>query len=135
VGAPIQRRVLIVDDNQDSAVSLGKMLEMLGYETCTACDGAAALEAASGFRPDVAILDIGMPEMNGYELGRRIREQAWGKGTLLIALTGWGQAADKQRTTEAGFGHHLVKPVQFDVLTRLLASVPSSRDGMSPGQA
>ncbi|HET9327794.1 MAG TPA: ATP-binding protein [Candidatus Eisenbacteria bacterium] len=105
------RRVLVVDDNDDSATSLGMMLGAMGYEVRTAADGVAGLRTAKEFRPDVALLDIGMPRMNGYELARRIREQPWGRSMVLIAVTGWGQAEDQARTIEAGFDEHLVKPV------------------------
>jgi PAS domain S-box-containing protein len=121
--APARRRILIVDDNNDAATSLSMMLNILGYETRTAFDGVAGLEAACAFRPDVALMDIGMPRMNGYEVARRIREQPWSNGIVLIAVTGWGQSEDKQRATEAGFDHHLVKPVDPSLLTKLLASL------------
>ncbi|HEU5182254.1 MAG TPA: GAF domain-containing protein [Candidatus Polarisedimenticolia bacterium] len=123
--APGLRRILVVDDNEDSAASLGKMLGMLGYETHTVCDSRGGLDAAASFSPHVALLDLGMPEMDGYELARRIREQPWGKDPVLIAVTGWGQAEDKQRTTAAGFDHHLVKPVDPAALAKLLASLPA----------
>ncbi len=122
--APVPRRVLVVDDNRDSAVSLGKVLSMLGYDIRTANDGLAGLEAAAAFRPEVAVLDIGMPRMSGYDLARNVRRQAWGKDMLLIAVTGWGQAEDRQRTAEAGFDHHLIKPVDPAELARLLAFRP-----------
>ena len=121
--ARASRRVLVVDDNEDSATSLGMLLSMLGYETHTAVDGPAGLEAVARFRPDVALLDIGMPKLNGYEVARRIREQPGGKELVLIAITGWGQAADRQRTIEAGFNHHMVKPVDLAALANLLASL------------
>jgi CheY-like chemotaxis protein/two-component sensor histidine kinase len=121
--APARRRVLVADDNKDAAASLSVMLRILGYETCTAYDGAEALEAAARFRPAVALLDIGMPKTNGYEVARRIRQEPWGKDMVLLAVTGWGQAEDKQRTREAGFDHHLVKPVDPTALAQLLASV------------
>jgi CheY-like chemotaxis protein/anti-sigma regulatory factor (Ser/Thr protein kinase) len=114
------RRVLVVDDNDDSATSLGMMLGAMGYEVRTAADGLAGLHAAEEFRPDVALLDIGMPRMNGYDLARRIREQPWGKSAVLIAVTGWGQVEDRERTIEAGFDEHLVKPVDpASLLSRL----------------
>jgi PAS domain S-box-containing protein len=126
--APACCRLLIVDDNNDAATSLGMMLRILGYETRTAGDGLAGLEAAAEFRPDVLLLDIGMPKLNGYDVARRIREQPWGKGPVLIAVTGWGQAEDRQRSSEAGFDHHLVKPVDPAALTKLLASLATARD-------
>jgi CheY-like chemotaxis protein len=81
-----------------------------------------ALELAAAFRPDVVLLDIGMPKLNGYEVARRIREQPWGKGIVLVALTGWGQEDDKRRSEQAGFDQHMVKPVELDALNKLLAS-------------
>ena len=86
----------------------------------TAHDGLAAVEAAATFQPDVALLDIGMPKLNGHEAARRIREQPWGKAMVLIALTGWGQEDDRRRSREAGFDGHLVKPVDLGALTKLL---------------
>jgi len=121
--ASVPRRVLVVDDNSDAATSLELMLRMLGHETRTAFDGSVGLEVAAEFRPDVVFLDIGMAKMNGYEVARRLREQPWGKQIVLIAVTGWGQAEDKRRTTEAGFDHHVVKPADPLVLTSLLASL------------
>jgi PAS domain S-box-containing protein len=114
-------RVLIADDLQDSVESLAIMLQMAGHDIQTAHDGLAAVQAAATFRPDVALLDIGMPKMNGYQAARHIREQEWGKNMVLVALTGWGQEEDKRRATEAGFDHHLTKPVAPSALEKLLA--------------
>jgi PAS domain S-box-containing protein len=125
--APGRHRILIEDDTSDVAESMGVLLSMLGYETRTACDGLAGLAAAAEFRPDAALLDIGMPRMNGYDLARRIREQPWGKEMVLIAVTGWGQEEDKQRSREAGFDHHLVKPLDPTALAKLLASMATER--------
>jgi signal transduction histidine kinase/ActR/RegA family two-component response regulator len=116
-------RILIVDDNRDGADSLGMMLTMLGNDTLTAYDGEECVAASSAFRPDVILLDIGLPKLNGYEACRRIREQPWGKGLVLIALTGWGQEDDVRRSHQAGFDHHLVKPVDPNALMRLLAGL------------
>jgi CheY-like chemotaxis protein len=113
-------RILIVDDNQDSVDSLAMLLEIMGNEVATAYDGEQAVEVAEAVRPDVVLLDIGMPKLNGYEACRRIREQPFGKGMFLIALTGWGQEEDRRRTEEAGFNRHMVKPVDADVLMKLL---------------
>lgn len=117
-----KNRVLVADDNIDAATSLSMVLEILGYETRMAHDGVEALKAATEFRPDVALLDIGMPQINGYDVARHIRKQPWGQRMLLMAVTGWGQAEDKQRTLDAGFDHHLVKPVDPDRVAQLLAS-------------
>jgi PAS domain S-box-containing protein len=114
-------RVLIVDDNRDAAASLGMLLRITGNEIQTVHDGLAAVEAAASFRPDVVLLDIGLPRLNGYDACRRIREQPWGKAMLLVALTGWGQEEDRRLSKDAGFDHHLVKPVDFAALMGLLA--------------
>jgi CheY-like chemotaxis protein len=118
-----RRRVLVADDNPDAAESLAMMLRLAGHEVHTAHDGQEAVEVASWFRPDVALLDIGMPRLNGYDACRRIREQPWGWGILVVALTGWGQEEDKRRATEAGFDHHLTKPVDPAALERILAAL------------
>jgi CheY-like chemotaxis protein len=116
-------RILIVDDNRDSADTLQLLLRILGNDTRTANDGEEAVTAATAFRPDVILLDIGLPKLNGYEACRRIRAQPWGKGILVIALTGWGQADDIRRSHEAGFDHHMVKPVDPNALMTLLAGL------------
>jgi CheY-like chemotaxis protein len=116
-----KRRILVVDDNENAAQMLGMLLKALGNEVRTVFDGAAALEMAAHFRPDVVLLDIGMPKLDGYETARRIRRQPWGKQMVLAALTGWGQEEDKRRTREAGFDHHFVKPVEPAVLQKFLA--------------
>ena len=118
-----RRRILVVDDNADSADSLAQLLELLGNEVRTAYDGQAGVAAAGEFRPAVMLCDIGMPKLNGYEAVRRVRAEEWGKGMVLVALTGWGQDDDRQRSAEAGFDHHLVKPVEFAALTKLLADL------------
>lgn len=112
------RRILVVDDNQDSAESLALLLELHGHEVRTAFAGPAALETASTFRPDVVLLDIGLPGMDGYEVARRLR--ADDHRSLLVALTGYGRDDDRQRSQEAGFDHHLVKPVDLEELARVL---------------
>ena len=103
--------MLVADDDEDAANSLGILLEIMGNEVLTVNDGLRAVEAAEAFRPDVILLDIGMPKLNGYEVCRRIRERPWGVKAVLIALTGWGQEEDERRSQEAGFDHHMVKPV------------------------
>jgi len=114
-----RRRVLVADDNVDAATSLGALLELTGHEVRTVHDGGQALYVARVFRPDVLLLDIGMPGFNGYEVCARIRSER-GAGPLIVALTGWGQEQDKQRSREAGFDHHLVKPIDPSALDRLL---------------
>ena len=114
------RRVLVVDDNQDGAESLAMFLQIGGHEVHTAYDGEEAVAAAETFRPEVVLLDIGMPKLNGYEACRRIRNSAWGRDMVLIAQTGWGQEEDKRRTKEAGFDDHLVKPVDPIALMKMV---------------
>ncbi|MDM4772702.1 PAS domain S-box protein [Solimonas sp. SE-A11] len=114
-------RVLVVDDNADAANSLAALLELQGHATAVAHDGAEGLLLAQSFRPDVAILDIGMPRMDGVEAARRLRSLPGGDRVLLLALTGLGQATDRERTREAGFDHHLVKPLNLALLAGLLA--------------
>ncbi len=118
--ASVQHKVLVADDNADAAESLVEMLRMMGNTVHQASDGLQAVEGAALFEPDVIVLDIGMPKLNGYEACRRIREQPWGKQATLIALTGRGQEEDKRRSKEAGFDHHLVKPIDPTVLEQLL---------------
>jgi PAS domain S-box-containing protein len=118
------RRLLVVDDNRDSADSLAVLLELHGHEVATAYDGEQAVEAAATLRPEVVLLDLGMPRLNGYDACRRIREQPGGREMYLIALTGWGQKEDRRRTEAAGFDHHIVKPVDPAALMNLLASLP-----------
>lgn len=113
-------RVLIVDDNKDFAMSMAIMLKMMGSETEMAADGVEALRLATTFRPDVVFLDIGLPKLNGYDVCRVIREQAWGKDVMIVALTGWGQPEDKEKSLEAGFNKHLVKPVENAALERII---------------
>jgi CheY-like chemotaxis protein len=113
------RRVLVVDDNVDSATSLAMLLQTLGYEAESAHDGHEALVAAARFAPDIVLLDIGLPGLNGYEVASRLRERG-DPQPLLIALTGWGQAEDRARARDAGFDPHLVKPVDLAALMRLL---------------
>ena len=121
-----RHRILVVDDNLDAAESLAMMLTMMGNKTLTAHDGLEALEVAVAFRPDVMFLDIGMPKLNGFEVCRRLRQQAWGKDMLVIALTGWGQEEDKRLSMEAGFDFHMVKPVLPAALEKLLAGATAA---------
>lgn len=118
-----QRRILIVDDNRDSADSLAMLMEITHNEVYVAHDGAEAIEAIEKHRPDVVLLDIGLPKLDGHEVCRRIRRQPWGKDIVIIALTGWGQEDDRRKSQEAGFDGHLVKPVDYDELLELLASL------------
>ena len=120
-------RILVADDNLDSAESLAMLLTLEGNETRTAHDGLQVLDVAAAFRPDVILLDIGMPKLNGYEVCCRIRQQAWGKSVVVIALTGWGQEEDRRRSTEAGVDAHLVKPVDYATLEKLLTGVTAAK--------
>ncbi|MFO1465335.1 MAG: ATP-binding protein [Steroidobacteraceae bacterium] len=115
-------RVLLADDNRDAADSLSMVLEMAGYEVRTVYSGREALLSADRFRPHAMVLDIGMPDVDGYEVARAIRVHAWGENLLLIAITGWGQAHDKERARQSGFDVHLTKPVDPDKVDRILAS-------------
>jgi CheY-like chemotaxis protein len=114
-------RVLLVDDNVDAAESLAMLLRLWGHEVVVAPDGPAALRAAGAQPPRVVLLDIGLPGMDGYEVARRLRHQPGLGQTILVALTGWGQEEDRRRSQEAGFDHHLVKPVELSDLRELLA--------------
>jgi CheY-like chemotaxis protein/nitrogen-specific signal transduction histidine kinase len=122
----VRRRILVADDNRDSADSLALLLKIMGNETQTAHDGLEVLEVAASFRPEVILLDIGMPKLNGYETARRIREQPWAKNVLLVAQTGWGQDDDKRLSKESGFDVHMVKPVEPAALQKLLAGLRES---------
>ena len=115
-----RRRILVVDDNRDAAQALKLLLESDGHEVRVAGDGAGGLALARQYEPDVALLDIGLPNMDGYELARRMREEPALEGTLLVAVTGYGQMHDRARASASGFNHHLVKPVEFSALQRLL---------------
>ncbi len=115
-----RRRILVVDDNEDAAEMLALMLACWGQETQVANDGLSALAAARAFRPDVVLLDIGLPGMSGYEIARHLRELPAAESILLVAVTGWGQDTDKQQSRDAGFDEHLVKPVDPDTLRTLL---------------
>ncbi len=123
--AAARRRVLVVDDNHDGAESMAELLKMLGSEVRVAHDGAAAVSTAAEFRPDVILMDIGLPVMNGLDATRRIRRETWGEEMAIYALTGWGQDSDRQLSREAGCTGHLVKPVEFADLERLMNASPS----------
>ena len=122
-------RVLVVDDNHDAADSLGALLSVLGADVRIAHDGNRALELFDAFHPAAAFLDLGMPGMDGFEIARRIRSRADGNGTMLVALTGWGQERDRRRTEEAGFARHLAKPADLDSLQDVLTSIASTVHG------
>jgi PAS domain S-box-containing protein len=119
----VGRRVLVVDDNRDAAESMAEMLKLLGYSVAVAHDGLQAVEAADAVRPDVVLMDVGMPRMNGLDATRRIRERPWGRDAVIVALTGWGQEGDRVRSKEAGCDGHLVKPVNLPDLQSLLGQL------------
>lgn len=121
-----KRRILVADDNEDAVESLAMLLSIDGNEVCAVLDGRAALDAVSSFDPDLVVLDIAMPKMNGYDAAREIRKRSRNKNIVLIALTGWGQEEVQRRCEEAGFDSHLVKPADYDALKRLIADVPAA---------
>jgi PAS domain S-box-containing protein len=123
-------RVLIADDNSAAATMLSMVVRMLGHDVRTAADGEQAVDIAASFRPHVVLMDLGMPKMDGYEAARQIRRQPWGRRVTLIALTGWGQMEDKQRTSDCGFDHHLVKPAEPAELEQLLARVQNDAEAL-----
>ena len=118
-----RHRILVIDDNRDAAASLATLLELKGHAARSAYDGFAGLQAAAGFLPDIILLDIGMPGLDGIETARRIRAEAWGANIMLIALSGWGQEKDKRESVAAGFNYHLVKPIDMDEFEALLESL------------
>jgi CheY-like chemotaxis protein len=117
------KRILVADDNVDAADGLKLLLALSGDEVRVAYDGVSALSVAREFQPEIALLDVGMPRMDGYEIARRLREDPQTRHMILIAVTGWGQADDRRRSKEAGFDYHLVKPVDPAALERLLETI------------
>jgi CheY-like chemotaxis protein len=122
---------LVADDNRDAADTMGLLLELAGHKVIVAHSGKQALEMGELHRPDIVLLDIGMPDMNGYDVARAIRNQPWGQGILLLAITGWGQPDDKESARAAGFDRHLTKPVNpdsvEDIIKLFLDTVRGSR--------
>ena len=130
---PMSRfRLLVVDDNRDSVDSLSTLLRLMGNDVHMAYDGVEAVHAAHAFRPDVVLLDVGLPLQNGYEAARLIRNEPWGRDVVLIALTGWGQDQDRRKSREAGFDHHLVKPVDPKILMNLVSELFHSERRATP---
>lgn len=127
----IPRRILVVDDNQDAAESLSQLLELSGHEIRLAHDGLDAVAVAAAFRPELVLLDIGLPKMNGYDAAQKMREQPGGDDMMLVALTGWGHHEDRQRSSQTGFDKHLVKPVHPEVLSQLIEDLPKRGDKSS----
>jgi PAS domain S-box-containing protein len=131
--APTYRaRILVADDNRDAADTLSVMLELDGHEVRTAYDGLEALQIGEQFAPQIALLDIGMPNLDGYQTARRIRQQSWGSTMLLVALTGWGQEQDRRHATEAGFNCHLVKPVDPQTIGALIEQMKPRSPSPAP---
>jgi CheY-like chemotaxis protein len=120
-------RILVVDDLPDAATSLAMVCQLYGAETRVARDGREALAIGAEFLPDVVLMDITMPNMNGYEAARHLRIEPWGKSVVLIALTGWGRSTDVQAAQAAGFDGHLLKPVEADALLRVIAELRAKR--------
>jgi signal transduction histidine kinase/CheY-like chemotaxis protein len=132
--ATVSRRILIVDDYPNVAESMARRLHLAGHEVKIALDGFQAIQAAENFRPEIILLDIGMPKLDGYETARRIRAQPWGIHIALVAVTGWGQEEDRRLSREAGFDAHLVKPVEKKELANLLARLPQARADAVPAE-
>jgi CheY-like chemotaxis protein len=133
-GSPaLKRRILVADDNRDVVESFQIMLRILGHEVQTALDGLEAIEKAEQFRPDVIILDVGMPMLDGYETASRIRQRPWSRDVVLIAVTGWGNEKDKLKSAAAGFNVHLVKPVDATTILEALDQMDQSRAGEANG--
>jgi PAS domain S-box-containing protein len=125
----VKQRILVVDDNADALESLSRLVTLMDNEVRRARDGLEALEVARAFKPDVVLMDLGMPNLDGYEAARRIRQEPWGRAVVLVATTGWGQDEDRRRTAEAGFDRHLVKPISMSALQEVLSSPASSHAG------
>jgi CheY-like chemotaxis protein len=121
VETTVPHRILIADDNADSAESMGMLLRLMGNDVRIASDGLEAVEQAASFQPDIVLMDIGMPRLDGYEAARRIRNQDWSRDTLLVAVTGWGPSDDSEEATAAGFDHHFTKPLDPAELRRLVS--------------
>lgn len=118
-----RHRVLVVDDNIDAADTLGMLLRLAGQDVVVVHGGVAAIEQALAHVPEIVVLDIGMPDLDGYEVCRRLRQEPLTQNAVLIAVTGWGQDADRMRSRDAGFDHHLVKPVEWSTIEKLLAGL------------
>ncbi|HEX4072495.1 MAG TPA: response regulator, partial [Planctomycetaceae bacterium] len=122
-------RILVVDDNQDAANSLAMLLRMKGHDVRTAYDGLEAIDAAVSHKPEIVLLDVGLPRLNGFDVARRLRESEDLRQVMLVALTGWGHEEDRRRSKEAGFDHHMVKPADPAALDRVLESLASRPAG------
>lgn len=118
------RRILVVDDDSDGLASLTMLLTMVGHDTCTAQDGLEAVDAAGKFEPHIVLLDLDLPKLNGFEVCRRIREAAWGRSMVIVAVTGWSDEEHRMQALAAGFDMHLVKPVSAETFMTVLAAAP-----------
>jgi PAS domain S-box-containing protein len=125
----VKRRVLVVDDHADALESLSRLVTLMGHEVRQACDGLQALEVGRTFQPEVVLMDLGMPNLNGFAAAQRIRQEPWGAGVMLVATTGWGQDEARRRSADAGFDRHLVKPIQVSELRDCLHQVTSAHSG------
>jgi len=126
------RRVLLVDDNKDVVRALSRLIRLLGHQVKVASDGEEALLAADEFCPNVVLMDIGLPKLNGYDAARAMRVRPWRKEAVLVAITGWGQDHDRLRSSDAGFDEHLTKPVELAQLRELLSQRPRATEAESP---
>tara|TARA_R110001606_G_scaffold263789_1_gene412420 strand:- start:106 stop:1005 length:900 start_codon:yes stop_codon:yes gene_type:complete len=122
-----QKRILVIEDNVDAAESLAMLLEMKGHTTRKAYNGKSGIKIAEEFNPEVILLDIGLPDIDGYQVAEQIRQQAWGKKIFLIAVTGWGQDKDKEFAKYSGFNQHMTKPIDFQKLNSLLQQIPTDQ--------
>jgi len=127
-------RIVVADDNQDAATSLSMILTLMGNEVRTAFDGAQAVKVAQSFQPQIIFVDLGMPVLSGYDVSRKIRSESWGQAVMLVALTGWDEAEGTDRSKDAGFDLHLVKPIEVDRLTQLLATLDQMADSKTSQQ-
>ena len=135
-GRPLSGRILVVDDLSDAAASLALVCELYGAEARVASDGLQALALGAAFHPDVVLMDISMPNMDGYEAARRLRAESWGKNAVLIALTGWGRPGDIEAARAAGFDGHLLKPVEAEALIRLITTLREQNHSLAaPGES
>lgn len=127
-------RILVADDNADAAESLAMLLRLAGHEVVVAQDGVNAVARAGEFRPALALVDISMPQLDGYGVAQAIRREHWGRDIFLVALTGWAQPANRSRALEAGFDQHVAKPIGIDGLRELLSCLPRRGSDEEPGR-
>jgi CheY-like chemotaxis protein len=133
LAADVGLKILVVDDNRDAADTCAMLLEASGHHVQTAYTGRRALELARTFRPHALLLDIGLPDIDGYKLAEQVRATPWGRSAILVAVTGWGQEQDRQRAVAAGFDQHLVKPISAETVESLLQSLAQGAAAPQPG--